>query len=620
MTRRLHACLLASVLFCHSGTITAAEDKTVQDLHYGDVLFHFYKEDYFTAITRLMSVLDRNLLQHHTQDAELLLGGMELSYGMPNEARKQFLKTFDETVPDQVRQRSWYFLGKSAYQRKQLEQARSALTLSDQAKDAQLGAQQQLLLATIDMRLGHDQSAAEKLQDIDTTKGNTEYLQINRGIALLRSQQIEAGQKELDKLGQLESDNPEFRALRDRANLNLGYEMLRNNQVDQARIYLNRVRLHGPYAMEALLGAGWADAEQGNYEKALAPWLELLGRRDDNPAVHEAHLAVPYAFERLNDEQNALYYYENAVAFFEQQQQALRKARQSINEDMLDTFTIQPTDNLSTAWLQNDSRLQTLSAAPYLVDVLASNDFQHQLKNYRDLLFLRRQLQQWELNIKPLHDVVDTLRQANAQRAPSVQRLLEADAAGTLQERYKKISNEIIALDNEDNPIGLATTKELAQWHRLERLKKRITALPDIPHQQHLAAKTRWLQGILSWQIQTDYEQRLTKIKELFAATKSPVRATQANQARVARVLKNIGIGFAGDDNVIDQLQTRISQLRPDVEGALVATGLELKTIALTALESRELRLQNYLNQAHYALARNYDRLAQQIDNNETQR
>ncbi|HET8690920.1 MAG TPA: hypothetical protein VFM30_02210, partial [Steroidobacteraceae bacterium] len=62
----------------------------VQDLHYGDVLFHFYQRDYFDALVRLAAYRDQGHLAAHARDAELLRGGLYLSLGQHREAREIF--------------------------------------------------------------------------------------------------------------------------------------------------------------------------------------------------------------------------------------------------------------------------------------------------------------------------------------------------------------------------------------------------------------------------------------------------------------------------------------------------------------------------------------------------
>src|SRR5690349_549608 len=65
-------------------------ETTIQDLHYGDVLFYFYQDDDFEAITRLNAYEQWGLLSHHHDESQLLLGGLYLSLGLHNEAGKRF--------------------------------------------------------------------------------------------------------------------------------------------------------------------------------------------------------------------------------------------------------------------------------------------------------------------------------------------------------------------------------------------------------------------------------------------------------------------------------------------------------------------------------------------------
>ena len=41
----------------------------IRDLHYGDVLFYFYQDDDFEAITRLTAYQHWNLIPHHEEEA-----------------------------------------------------------------------------------------------------------------------------------------------------------------------------------------------------------------------------------------------------------------------------------------------------------------------------------------------------------------------------------------------------------------------------------------------------------------------------------------------------------------------------------------------------------------------
>ena len=80
---------------------------------------------------------------------------------------------------------------------------------------------------------------------------------------------------------------------------------------------LERVRLDGPFSNKALLGVGWADAAEGQFQAALTPWMELRDRNLLDSAVQEAYLAIPYAFAKLNANAQAAENYELAIRSFD---------------------------------------------------------------------------------------------------------------------------------------------------------------------------------------------------------------------------------------------------------------------------------------------------------------
>jgi tetratricopeptide (TPR) repeat protein len=82
----------------------------IKDLSYGEVLFYFYQDDYFGALTRLLAAEDLKRIAHHEADAELLRGGLYLSLGNHNEAGAIFERLLKDQVSPGVRNRAWYYL------------------------------------------------------------------------------------------------------------------------------------------------------------------------------------------------------------------------------------------------------------------------------------------------------------------------------------------------------------------------------------------------------------------------------------------------------------------------------------------------------------------------------
>src|SRR2546430_10943713 len=91
------------------------------------------------------------------------------------------------------------------------------------------------------------------------------YARFNLGVALVRNGRLDDADPFLSAVGTMFAATAELAALRDRANLALGFAYLQANQPARARAPLARVRLNGPYSNKALLGFGWAEAALGDY-------------------------------------------------------------------------------------------------------------------------------------------------------------------------------------------------------------------------------------------------------------------------------------------------------------------------------------------------------------------
>ena len=610
--RTLQLLLLSMWLVAAPGQAARDKPQQVQDLHYGEVLFHFYQEDYFTAISHLMVAQHQDVLKHHRDESELLLGGLQLSYGMLNQAEKQF-DTFldtDSKSDAKLHDRVWYYLTKINYQRGNYEKAYKTLNEIGDPGDKRLRAELAVLDANINMALGKDEAAVEALEKARAPEGWEEYLLINRGIAQLRAGDIEAGRKTLDKLGKERAANEELRALRDRANLGLGYELLRAGDAEQARTYLNRVRLQGPFMESALLGAGWSDVERGDYQQALTPWLHLLKTSSHQPAALEARLAVPYALGQMGDQTRSVYYYEEAINYFEQEEQLIESAIEVTEDGTMLSLLSQAETGTSGGWLQQNPTLKGVPSAHYLVDVLSGHSFQESLKDYRDLGYLTELLNAWLENIDIYYDMVDTRRQAYEVRAPAVRKRLENQEAVALQKRWQHYRDLMTEERREGNPLNLATGKEKQQWETLENARKKLASLPDEPRFRVMKEKAEWLQGVLYWQIQSDYKSRLWEMEKQLAELKGPVDESVYMHKKVESALGSIQDGFTGYDDRIDALRSRILGLLPAIESARSNATDHLQQLALDELELRKQRLISYRNQARYALARSYDQLA----------
>ena len=181
------------------------EPIVIEDPHYGEVLFYFYQEDYFPAIVTLRSAQYKDKLFEHAEQAELLLGGMYLSYGHHLEAADIFERLLAENVDREVRDRTWFFLAKIWKQRGYLDRSEMALNQLSDKLPKNLQREANMLHAQILIDSGRYGEAVAKLA---TWKGRTEwasYAKFNLGVALVRNGDIDTASEILDDLGSIDA-------------------------------------------------------------------------------------------------------------------------------------------------------------------------------------------------------------------------------------------------------------------------------------------------------------------------------------------------------------------------------------------------------------------------------
>ena len=322
----------------------------VKDLHYGDVLFYFYQDDYFDSITRLLAAQQLERLPHTEGEAELLLGGLYLSLGEHVEAGKIFEALLAGKTSEAVRNKAWFYLGKVWYQRGYLEESERALRQVSDKIQPRISAERYMLLAQLMLREGRYDDAIAALQSWHGAPDWTAYAQFNLGVALVRKGRLARGDRlsRSRRAGWRRADE-ELLSLRDKANLALGFAYLQAQRPADARPILERVRLEGPFSSMALLGVGWADSSLGEFKQALVPWLALRKRNLLDSAVQESYLTVPYAYNQLGARGQAAEYYSSAIDSFDAELKRIDESIEQIrsgdlldrllNDDKKDTLT-----------------------------------------------------------------------------------------------------------------------------------------------------------------------------------------------------------------------------------------------------------------------------------------
>ncbi|NOR36931.1 MAG: hypothetical protein GQ577_09300 [Woeseiaceae bacterium] len=583
------------------------EPIVVKDPHYGEVLFHFYKEDYFPAIVRLLAAQQQGLLSEHAEQSELLLGGLYLSYGHHLEAAVIFERLLADNVDLETRDRTWFFLAKIWLQRGYLDKSQEAISYLSEDLPDNLRREAQMLQSQIYINSGQYERAIALLQN---WKGRTEwasYAKFNLGVAMVRSGNVAGAEQILSELGELNPFNEEMASLRDKANLALGYALLQDGRPLAAKEPLQRVRLEGPFSNKALLGIGWADAESENYRRALVPWMELRSRDLLDPAVQESMLAIPYALGQLESISQAADHYLNAIeAFYEEANRIDRTIGFIESGDIFNQFlTDDPLD--STGWFWQLEQLPEGPESRYLYHLLATHEFQEGLKNYRDLHYLNNNLEQWQGSVDVFANMLETRKQAYDERLPRVEDALSRADIDAMVQRKFEFDAQLDEVEQGHDWLALANEREFEMWGEIAGFESTPALRVDIPEADEVRDKVMLLKGVLQWQLERDFKDRVWRERRDVRKTGEALVEAQRSRRKIDDSMRNEPLRFEEFSNRVYGLGPKIDGMQLRVAEAMGEQRSFLESIAVGELRAQKQRLDAYTVQARFALAAIYD-------------
>ena len=580
----------------------------IRDLDYGDVLFHYYQDDYLGALVRLEAARDLGRMPNHGAEAELLSGGLYLSLGLHAEATQIFDRLLNGSVPQSVSDRARFYLARIGYQRGYYDRALRDLGLIKGTLPGSLESEKRLLSANVLMALGRYGDAAAELRKAGPEDDWAPYARFNLGVALVRNGDLAQGAQWLTAVGTMPAATEEQRSLRDRANLALGYAMLQQRAADPAASALARVRLQGPYSNKALLGLGWAEADAKRPDRALVPWLELREGRLLDAAVQESYLAVPYAYAQLASNGQAAQQYRYAMQAYSDESRRLDESIAAIRRDgFLDSVlaATPPDDPMGWAW-----QLRKVPDAPqtrYLYHLLASHAFQEGLRNYRDLRIMQRNLAGWGQSLEALDEMVVTRQLAAEQREPRRQALADATDLDGLTARQATLDERVRQIESGREVAALASPEQAAAWSALDADLERIESLPASEQRDALADRARLLRGVLLWQLDAEYKQRMRHLKNEVRETATLLADARRGMQQVDEASASAPQSTAGYASKVRSLAARVDAMGPRIDAAAAAQQRVLVAIAVDELEAQKRRLASYATQAQFALAAIYD-------------
>ncbi len=586
----------------------------LRDLYFGEALYHAYQGQYFEAIQRLDTELaqyhrldepELDTLHYDINDAEFSVGDFELDYRMHNRAGRAIKAVLEGAVDDAVRNEAAFRLARIHFQKDQLDDALHALgriqgTVPEEIKD-----DIEFLRANIYMATGRPSDAVEVLKQLQSDESLAGFVAYNLGIALLQAGRQQEAVEQLDKAGQLVAGDPAGLAIRDKSNLVLGSLLFESANFERAKQSLNRVRLEGPFSNQALLRAGSADQD----DRALVPWNILVEREPTDVAVQEAMLAVPHAYANLKLYGRAALIYGRALELFSNQIEKVDASIDSIKEGRFLKALIREESREDQSWV---IRLRSLPGAPetyYLMELMASHDFQTALHNYLDLEDLRSKLMAWQTGLEAFDDIIRLREQNYEPLLPVVDaQFRELDSRMRLRlEQRKHLGERLQAMLTAPRPDYLATADERIAGARIALIEKQLGD-SDSPESLTLRHRAARLRGVLTWRLETEYPQRLTAAYEHLSELNTPVDALTRQYDAFVRTRQAAMHSYVGYDAQIAGLRERVGGALERVDILMARQGHMIETVAINKLEARRERLVAQQAEALYGLADSYHR------------
>ncbi len=602
-----------------SGERAAAEE--LKDLYFGEALYYANQGLYFEALARMDTEVrqhsdidepELDSLFHHIHAAEFSLGDFELRYRMHHRAGRAIKAVLEGAVDELVRNDAAYRLARIHFQKGQFDDAILALNRIDGRVPEAIRDDIEFLRANVFLAQGEPEAAVEPLQSLQKSDEFAAFAAYNLGIAYLKSGQTSKAVEQLDRAGTVATSDDAELAIRDKANLVRGTMLLEQERFDEAAASFDRVRLDGPFSNQALLSAGWSNLATGKFERAVVPWRILSEREVTDAATQEALLALPYAYGKLDVHGRAAIAYGEALDSFGAEIGKLNRSIESIRDGLFLEALVREEIRQDADWV---IRLRSLPEAPetyYLMELMATHDFQTGLQNYLDLADLRDKLVAWERDFDAFDDMVAIRRTHYEPLLPGVDvEFRELDARLKLRiEQYKLLVKRRNDLLTAPRPEFLATREEQKLLTKIEAIEAAIDAA-GIPAEESLAKRVKRLRGLLSFTLDTEYHERLNTFDANLRTLDAAMATAEAQYDAFVRERQAATHSFEGYSKPVERLRNYVKTASTRVDLLMKRQGRLLEIVAVEELLARRGRLERFGDKARFALADSYDRATQ---------
>jgi hypothetical protein len=257
-------------------------------------------------------------------------------------------------------------------------------------------------------------------------------------------------------------------------------------------------------------------------------------------------------------------------------------------------------------WFWQMRELPAFPHANHLAQLLAQHEFQEAFKNYRDLRYLAKNLDDWRDKLSVFGDMLDVRRKAFALRLPQVQARTSEIDLSALRTRRAAVVAEVAQGEDAADGVAFADARQLELLARVANVRAAVA--DSDPELLPARERLRLAAGALSWQLAQDYPQRLWEAKKGLQAIDDQLEQARRSDAALAQAQRDEPLRFEAFARRITVLDPLLLNLTARLAALSQQQQVALQDIAVDELTRQQERLAGYSTQARFALAQLYDR------------
>ncbi|MGB5396785.1 MAG: tetratricopeptide repeat protein [Gammaproteobacteria bacterium] len=611
------------LVLCFSAQLLASTTSSSDDqwfktrLLLGEIQFNAQQGKYLDALTQIdhFNGASENRLNHAIEKLQagsslpvMRVDEIELAYRMSQRAGNAVRAVLGDNVDQAGRNRAAFDLAQIYYDKQQYDYAIYALQLIRGELFYPFKQDVEFLQAQVAARQGKFEQAEKLLNTLKSDQRYSAYATFNLGHILLAQGRAEQGYAQLAEVGSLKTQERILLALKDKANLVLGYHALEQGDAARAKQLLGTVRLNGAFSNKALLGSGWASMTLQDYRAALTPWSELVTRQQTDVSVQEALLALPFAYGKLDLYANAIELYQSAITNFVTSIARLDASIDSITDGKFLQLLRMHNNRSDSSWLLRLRELPQTPETYYLMELLASRNFQESVHNYIDMVEIQNRLDEWARTVTALQNLVEVRAQHYAGILTTLDASLDEVDTGlaAANQRQQALADTVENVNLENYREYLTSEHESVLLARLQDIEGASSDLPateaDTSRQRVKRAR-----GVIEWNLLSEYPARLDVISTEQREIGALLQSLTQTRDDVADLRSAARKSYRGYDVPLQALKEKLRALSERLETNLAEQAQLIESMAVEELQLRVKLLQNYLVTARYELAKNYD-------------